>query len=77
MQDEKILYDWSEFDIRVRQRGYKNAVAWCESHGFAYKTLNGLIHNRWPCNYGPKAKAIIDQALREDLILKEELDDAV
>jgi hypothetical protein len=63
------IYDWSQFIPRLKERG-TNMATWCRDHDFNRKTVSALHCGRYIyfCNYGPKARKIIDQAIKDDLI---------
>jgi hypothetical protein len=62
-------YDWSNFKMRLQARNL-SVTAWCDLHGFNLKTVSAIALGRYEnfCNYGPKAKNIIETALEEGLI---------
>lgn len=63
-------YDWSEFIARMRAAGCGTLAEWCRNHDFAYKTVWALIYGTYVDGAGPKIKAIIAQALKEELIFE-------
>jgi len=66
-QQEKT-YDWSESDARVRELGFKNFKAWALEHGFSHKTAYLLRQGRIAWGFGPKVRAIVDQALKDGVV---------
>lgn len=72
MQIKPTDYDWSEFIDRLKSPGhgrfYGSLAEWVREYDFNYKTVWALIHGTYVDGAGPKIKAIIDQALKEDLI---------
>lgn len=63
------IYDWSQFHTRLKEHG-TNMETWCKDHEFNKKTVSALRCGRYIyfCNYGPIARRIIDQAIKDDLI---------
>jgi hypothetical protein len=70
------IYDWSQFIPRLKERG-TNMAAWCRNHDFNRKTVSALHCGRYIyfCNYGPIARRIIDQAIKDGLITTADRED--
>lgn len=62
-------YDWTQFKARLKAREM-SMQDWCKEHGFNIKTVSALVCDRYLyfCDYGPKSRAIIAQALKDGLI---------
>lgn len=62
-------YRWDQFITSLKEHGdYASLAAWVRAYDFNYKTVWALIHGTYVDGAGPKIKAIIEAALKDDLI---------
>lgn len=67
---QEKTYDWSRSNERVRELGFNSFRAWCFAHEFNDKTAMALRAGRITWGFGPKVTAILEQALRDGLVVE-------